>query len=194
MPTPISVLLIEDNRLLRDAIGQLLASEPDVSLVGAVASGEAALRESHAKQAQVVLVDLGLKDDDSVRLVRDLKRTAPDVRVIVMDLFPVHEDVVELVKAGVSGFILKDATPADFVNTIRAVAGGSRVLPPPLTDSLFSQIARQAAGRGPRAVLDAARLTQRERQGGDLGGGGVGNKERAQRLDIATHPGKSQLD
>src|SRR2546429_5133604 len=168
MPIPISVLLIEDNRLLRDAIGQRLASQPAVSLLGAVASGEAALRESHATPAQVVLVDLGLKDDDSVRLVRELKRTAPHVRVIAMDLFPVHEDVVELVKAGVSGFILKDATPADLVNTIRAVAGGSHVLPPPLTDSLFSQIARQAARRGPRAVLEAARLTQRERQAIDL--------------------------
>ncbi len=190
---PIAVLLIEDNRLLRDAIAHLLASQPDVVLVGAAASGEAALRDSHATTAQVVLLDLGLKDDDSVRLVRELKRTAPDVRVIAMDLFPVHEDVVELVKAGVSGFILKDATPADFMNTIRAVAGGSHVLPPPLTDSLFSQIARQAAGRGTRAVIDAVRLTQRERQVIDLIGEGLSNKEIAQRLHIATHTVKSHV-
>src|SRR3989449_9796547 len=103
MPPHTRVLLIEHNRLLRDAITLLLAAQPDVALVGAVASGEAALRESHAKNAQVVLVDLGLKDDDSARVVRELKRTAPDVRIIAMDLFPVHEDVVELVKAGVSG-------------------------------------------------------------------------------------------
>ncbi len=193
MHTPISVVLIEDNRLLRDAIAHLLASQPDGVLVGAAASGEAALRDAHATQAQVVLLDLGLKDDDSVRLVRELKQTAPDVRVIAMDLFPVHEDVVELVKAGVSGFILKDATPADFMNTIRAVAGGSHVLPPPLTDSLFSQIARQAAGRGSRAVIDAVRLTQRERQVIDLIGEGLSNKEIAQRLHIATHTIKSHV-
>jgi len=191
--TPISVVLIEDNRLLRDAIAQLLASQPDVVLVGAAASDQAALRESDAKHAQVVLVDLGLKDDDSVRLVRDLKRTAPDMRVIAMDLFPVHEDVVELVKAGVSGFILKDATPADFVNTIRAVAAGSHVLPPPLTDSLFSQIAREAAGRGTRAMIAAVRLTQRERQVIDLIGEGLSNKEIALRLHIATHTVKSHV-
>ena len=193
MPAPISVVLIEDNRLLRDAIAQLLASQPDVALVGAAASGEAALRASDARHAQVVLVDLGLKDDDSVRLVRDLKRTAPDMRVIAMDLFPVHEDVVELVKAGVSGFILKDATPADFVNTIRAVAAGSHVLPPPLTDSLLSQIARETAGRGTRAAIDAVRLTQRERQVIDLIGEGLSNKEIAQRLHIATHTVKSHV-
>jgi len=109
-----------------------------------------------------------------------------------MDLFPVHEDVVELVEAGVSGFILKDATPADFMNTIRAVAGGSHVLPPPLTDSLFSQIARQAAGRGTRAVIDAVRLTQRERQVIDLIGEGLSNKEIAHRLHIATHTVKAR--
>jgi len=186
MPAPISVVLIEDNRLLRDAIAQLLASQPDVALVGAAASGEAALRASDARHAQVVLVDLGLKDDDSVRLVRDLKRTAPDMRVIAMDLFPVHEDVVELVKAGVSGFILKDATPADFVNTIRAVAAGSHVLPPPLT-------AREAAGRGTRAMIAAVRLTQRERQVIDLIGEGLSNKEIALRLHIATHTVKSHV-
>jgi DNA-binding NarL/FixJ family response regulator len=189
----IAVLLIEDNRLLRDAIAQLLASQPDIALVGAAASGEAALRESRDKTTHVVLVDLGLKDDDSVRLVRELKKATPDVRVIAMDLFPVHEDVVELVEAGVSGFILKDATPADFMNTIRAVAGGSHVLPPPLTDSLFSQIARQAAGRGTRAVIDAVRLTQRERQVIDLIGEGLSNKEIAHRLHIATHTVKSHV-
>ena len=193
MPTPIPVLLIEDNRLLRDAITQLLAAQPDVAVVGAVASGEAALRESHAKNAHVVLVDLGLKDGDSTRVVRELKRMAPDVRVIAMDLFPVHEDVVALVKAGVSGFILKDATPTDFVDTIRAVAGGSNVLPPPMTESLFSQIARQTAGRGPRAVIEAVRLTQRERQVIDLIGEGLSNKEIAQRLHIATHTVKSHV-
>jgi DNA-binding NarL/FixJ family response regulator len=193
MPAQIAVLLIEDNRLLRDAIALLLASQPDVVLVGAAASGAAALREFHAKRAQVVLVDLGLKDDDSVRLVRDLKRAAPDVRIIAMDLFPVHEDVVELVKVGVSGFLLKDATPADFMHTIRAVAGGSHVLPPSLTDSLFSQIAREAAGRGSRAVIDAVRLTQREREVIDLIGEGLSNKEIAQRLHIATHTVKSHV-
>lgn len=193
MHAQIAVLLIEDNRLLRDAIAQLLASQPDVALVGAAASGEAALRESRDKTTHVVLVDLGLKDDDSVRLVRELKKATPDVRVIAMDLFPVHEDVVELVEAGVSGFILKDATPADFMNTIRAVAGGSHVLPPPLTDSLFSQIARQAAGRGTRAVIDAVRLTQRERQVIDLIGEGLSNKEIAHRLHIATHTVKSHV-
>ena len=193
MHAQIAVLLIEDNRLLRDAIAQLLASQPDIALVGAAASGEAALRESHDKTTHVVLVDLGLKDDDSVRLVRELKKATPDVRVIAMDLFPVHEDVVELVEAGVSGFILKDATPADFMNTIRAVARGSHVLPPPLTDSLFSQIARQAAGRGTRAVIDAVRLTQRERQVIDLIGEGLSNKEIAHRLHIATHTVKSHV-
>ena len=156
-----------------------------MAVVAAVASGEAALREGHVARAQVVLLDLGLEDDDSPRVIRELKRIAPDVRVIAMDLLPIHEDIVQLVKAGVAGFILKDATPADFVNTIRAVAGGSHVLPPPLTGSLFSQIASQAAGRGARDVIDAVRLTRRERQVIDLIGKGLSNKEIAQRLHIA---------
>jgi two-component system response regulator DevR len=193
MATPIAVLLIEDNRLLRDALRRLLEAQPDVAVVAAVASGEAALREAHVARAQVALVDLGLEDDDSPRVIRELKRIAPDVRVIAMDLLPIHEHIVQLVKAGVAGFILKDATPADFVNTIRAVAGGSHVLPPPLTGSLFSQIASRATGRGARDVIDAVRLTRRERQVIDLIGEGLSNKEIAQRLHIATHTVKSHV-
>ena len=193
MPSHVSVVLIEDNRLLRDAIAQLLRAQPDIDVVATAATGETALQEPSARQAQVVLLDLGLKDEDSWRLIRQLKQAIPDVRVIAMDLLPVQEDVVELVKAGVSGFILKDATPADFVATIRTVAGGANVLPPPLTGSLFSQIAQRAVGRGKRDVMAAVRLTRRERQVIELIGECLSNREIAEQLYIATYTVKSHV-
>ena len=110
-----------------------------------------------------------------------------------MDLLPVHEDIVEFVNAGVSGFILKDATFEDLVSTIRSVADGAHVLPPEMTSSLFSQIAKEAVVRGKAAALECVRMTAREREVIDLIGEGLSNKEIAARLTIATHTVKSHV-
>jgi DNA-binding NarL/FixJ family response regulator len=117
----------------------------------------------------------------------------PGSKVIVMDLLPIHEDIVEFVNAGVSGFIMKDATLDDLARTIRSVAEGVNVLPPQMTGSLFSQIARDAVSRGRPEVLESVRMTPRERQVIDLIAEGLGNKEIASRLHIATHTVKSHV-
>jgi DNA-binding NarL/FixJ family response regulator len=92
----------------------------------------------------------------------------------------------------VSGFVLKDATFDEFVSTIRAVAGGAKVLPSRMTDSLFSQIAKTADTRSVRDTEDV-RMTRREREVIELIGEGLSNKEIAQRLNIATHTVKSHV-
>jgi DNA-binding NarL/FixJ family response regulator len=97
------------------------------------------------------------------------------------------------VRAGASGFIMKDASFDDFFATIRAVAGGAEVLPQALTNSLFSQIARNAAGGSKVGVMEAVRLTNRERQVIELLGEGLSNKEIGTRLHIAVHTVKSHV-
>jgi DNA-binding NarL/FixJ family response regulator len=105
----------------------------------------------------------------------------------------VQEDVADYVRAGASGFVMKDASFDDFIRTIRAVAGGAEVLPPALTNSLFSQIAANAT-RGSRArVMESVRLTSRERQVVDLLAEGLSNKQIATRLHIAIHTVKSHV-
>jgi len=111
----------------------------------------------------------------------------------VMDLLPVREDIAEFVQAGVSGFIMKDATLEDLVHAIRSVADGAHVLPPQMTGTLFSQIARDAVAKGRPEALDAVRMTQREREVIELIADGLSNKEMAQRLSIATHTVKSHV-
>src|SRR2546427_8283770 len=96
---------------------------------------------------ELVLVDAALGDHDSHRLVAQIKDAAPGVRIIVMDLLPAPEDVHDFVTAGASGFIAKDATLDEFVDTIRAVASGTDVLPAALTATLFSHIAKLAEAR-----------------------------------------------
>jgi DNA-binding NarL/FixJ family response regulator len=110
-----------------------------------------------------------------------------------MDLIPMNEDIVQFVNAGVSGFVLKDATFDEFVATIRSVAAGGKVLPPRMAESLFSQIASAAATHGREHVLEDVRMTKREREVIELIGEGLSNKEIAQRLNIAAHTVKSHV-
>lgn len=187
----ISIALIEDNRLVRDGIATLLQQLPDLTVVAATPRGDVAkLKEV---KPHVVLLDLGLRKGDSLRVAETLRTEIPETRVIVMDLLPVHEDVAEFVHAGVSGFIMKDATLDDLVRTIRTVAEGAPVLPPEMTATLFSQIARDAITAGRPKVLDSVRMTRREREVIALIAEGLSNKEIAAQLHIATHTVKSHV-
>jgi len=187
----ISVALIEDNRLVREGITALLSQLPDLKVVAGASSADTAVfREA---KPQVVLLDLGLQSGDSLRLAVQVKVDFPDSKVIVMDLLPVHEDIMDFVNAGVSGFIMKDATVDDLVSTIRSVAGGAHVLPPQMTSSLFSQIAKDAIAKGRPEVLDSVRMTPREREVINLIAEGLGNKEIAARINVATHTVKSHV-
>jgi DNA-binding NarL/FixJ family response regulator len=187
----ISVALIEDNRLVREGIAALLSQTEDFRVVATASTGDTELLKE--AQPDVILLDVGLWDDDSLRLAGSVGTDYPNSRVIIMDLLPIHEDIIDFVNAGVSGFILKDATFEDMVNTIRAVAQGANVLPSELTTSLFSQIARDCVARGRAVALEAVRMTAREREVINLIGEGLSNKEIAERLDIATHTVKSHV-
>lgn len=187
----ISVAVIEDNRLVREGIAALLNQHPDLKVVaGSAGIDTAALR---AAKPHVILLDLGLGQGDSLRVAEQVRREFPDAKVIAMDLLPAQEDIMQFVNIGVSGFIMKDATLDDLVNTIRAVAQGTQVLPPQMTGSLFSQIAKDAVAKGRPEALDAVRMTPREREVIDLIAEGLGNKEIADRLRIATHTVKSHV-
>jgi DNA-binding NarL/FixJ family response regulator len=187
----ISVALIEDNRLVREGIAALLNQHPDLKVVAGNSNGDTALLRK--VNPQVVLLDLGLRNGDSLRIAQQVRRDFPESKVIVMDLLPVHEDIVEFVHVGVSGFIMKDATLDDLVTTIRSVAEGAHVLPPQMTGSLFSQIARDAVTKGRPDVLESVRMTPREREVINLIAEGLSNKEIASTLHIATHTVKSHV-
>jgi DNA-binding NarL/FixJ family response regulator len=186
-------LVIEDNRLVRDGLAALLGGHPDLKVVAAAESATAGLAHMRETKPDVVLVDAALGNGDSHRLVRDLKSEGPKARVIVMDLLPVQEDVIAFVRAGANGFIVKDATIDEFVRTIRSVSKGADVVPQSLTGTLLSHIADQAMSRKGPSVLQAVRMTKRERQITDLIAEGMSNKEIAQRLNIAIYTVKSHV-
>lgn len=189
----ISVFVIEDNRQLRDGIVKLLNAHPDMRVVAAVGSPDVALPRIQETRPRVVLVDAGLRARDSHRLVGGVGKTAPEVRVIVMELLPAQEDVTEFVRAGASGFILKGATTDEVMKTIRSVAAGREVLPLTLARTLVAHLVRYAAGRPAPEVVRAVRMTKREREVTDLISQGLSNKEIAERLYLSTSTIKSHV-
>jgi len=190
----IRILLIEDNRLLREGIAELLKKQPDMNVVTTVGNGENILALIDKQKPNLVLLDLGLRSQNSLRIVKLVKKNHPEVKIIVMDLIPLQADVFEFVQAGVSGFMLKDISVAEFLKTIRDVNEGLQILPPHLTGSLFSQIVEHALNGLPKTVIDeSVRMTKRERQVIELIANGDTNKEIAQKLHLSTYTVKSHV-
>lgn len=190
---PIALVLIDDNRLLREGITAAIRSQTDFTVLAASADVEEALRKVREAMPDIVLVDFGLANHDSLSLTAAVHQEVPAARLIVMGLSPLQQDVAAFVRAGASGFLMKDASFEDFFCTIRRVAAGEEVLPAVLTNSLFAQIAKNAAGGDTAQVLESVRLTSREREVVALLGDGFSNKEIAKELHIAVHTVKSHV-
>jgi len=189
----IRLLLIEDNRLLRDGIFSILKAYRDIVIIAASGDGKNSLAKIQQLKPNIVLLDLGLRSQNSLHVVEIVKKEFPQAKIIVMDLAPVQADILQYVKAGANGFILKDASLNDFLITIRTVAKGSTVLPPLLVDSLFSQIVDHAVREGKSGLKDAIQMTMREREVIQFLGEGMSNREIGQKIRISTYTVKSHI-
>lgn len=190
----IKIILIEDNRLLREGIAALLKKQADMKVVATVGNGENILELIAKLSPDIILLDLGLRSQNSLQIVKLIKSNFKEIKIIVMDLIPLQEDVFEFVRAGVSGFMLKDISTIEFLKTIRSVHKGANILPPHLTGSLFSQIINHAInGLTNNVINDSVQMTKRERQVIELIANGDTNKEIAQKLHLSTYTVKSHV-
>jgi len=171
----------------------MINGQADMKVTAAMGSSDDILLKIKTMKPHVILLDLGLLSENGLSLTGSVKENFPDVRVIGTDLIPTQVDVVQLVQAGVSGFILKDATISDFLGTVRSVARGEKVLPPPLTDSLFSHVAGHVLRKRNGTPNNAVPMTKRESEIIALIAEGMTNKEIASRLNVATSTVKSNV-
>src|SRR5688572_27109639 len=114
MNKPISIVLIEDNRMLREGLASLIREQPGFQVLAASANILEALQKVRDAKPRIVLVDFGLQNHDSLRLTATLRGEVPEAKVIVMGLLPLHEDIADFVRAGASGFVMKDASLEEF--------------------------------------------------------------------------------
>lgn len=196
-PREILVALVDDNRISRDAHVRLLNAEPGVTVISAEATLSVTMLTD--EQPDVVLVEVGRSEVVSLRAALTTRTALPDASVVITDVKVHNEDIADYVKAGVSGFILKDATHEELVDTVRAVADGSHVLPDELTSPLFVQIAAEGIeleieSDGPKVRANVSvSLSVREKEVIALLREGLGNKAIAARLYISTHTVKTHV-
>ncbi len=187
----IKLLIIEDNRLLRDGIIGMLKKQHDIDIIAA--SGNSTFAKIRQIKPNIILLDLGLQNHNSLSVVEFVKKDFPNAKVIIMDIAPVQGDINLFVKAGASGFIMKDATLEELLTTIHEVAEGANVIPPNLTESLLSKIIEHALKGGKIKLKEAVRMTKREREVIGLIGDGLSNKEIGQKLHVSTFTIKSHI-
>ncbi|MFF3557210.1 response regulator transcription factor [Streptomyces tsukubensis] len=191
---PIRVLLADDQQLVRASFALLLSSAPDMRVVGEAADGAEAVERARAERADVVVMDLRMPRLDGIEATR---RIAADedlsgVRVLVLTTYDTDEYVVEALRAGASGFLVKDTRPADLLAAIRTVAAGDALLSPGPTAKLIARVL--AAPVAPLSGRSGpADLTGRERQVLALVAGGLNNAEIAETLSLSPLTAKTHV-
>ncbi|HHY58715.1 MAG TPA: response regulator transcription factor [Chloroflexi bacterium] len=185
MTVKIRVLLVDDQRLMRDGLRTLLELEEDLVVAGEAESGETALRAFADLQPDVVLMDVRMPGMDGVEATRRMRARWPEARVIILTTFDDDEYVFEGLRAGAQGYLLKAISGAELANAIRMVMAGGALIDPAVTRKVVAEFARLAPpARAPDAGL-AEPLAERELAILRLVAHGLSNREIAQRLLLA---------
>ena len=189
----IRLLLIEDNKLLREGILSIL--EPYKDIVANATSGDHknTLLKIQQLESNLVLLDMGLRNQNSLDIVKMVKREFSKIKVVVMDLAPAQDDILNFIEAGANGFIFKDASLNDLIITIRKVANGATVIPTLLIDSLFSKIVGQSLREHRPKIKNALKMTKHERVVIRFLLDGITNKEISQQMQISIFTVKSNI-
>lgn len=138
----IRVLLVDDHPVVREGLRGMLEAEPDLTVVGEAGSGEEAVAQARVVSADVILMDLRMRDLDGVGATQRILAETPRTRVVVLTTYETDADILRAVEAGASGYLLKDASRADLANAIRAAARGETVLAPSVAGRLVNQVRR----------------------------------------------------
>jgi DNA-binding NarL/FixJ family response regulator len=190
--TIIRVILVDDERLILDGLRKILSVEPDIEVVAEASNGMDAIRAARAVQPHVVVMDVKMPVLDGVATTRRLRAEQPGTRILMLTTFDLDEYVFEGLRAGATGYILKDATGSQIVEGIRAAARGESSLQPSVAARVIAEFVRL-----PPAITSLAQpsepLSQREREILHLVARGLSNRDIADRLIITENTVKRHM-
>lgn len=191
---PVRVLVVDDQPVVRAGFAAIVDAEPDLTVVGEAGDGASAVVLAGRLAPDVVLMDIRMPDMDGLTATGLLTRSERPPRVLVLTTFDLDSYVYEALRAGASGFLLKDALPAELLTGIRVVAAGEAMLAPAVTRRLIDVFAGDAPAP-PAATADLLdALTPREREVLSLVAAGLANAEIADRLGVATGTVKTHVN
>jgi DNA-binding NarL/FixJ family response regulator len=189
----IRVLLADDQGLVRAGFRALLDAEHDVEVAGEASDGRQAVELTRTLRPDVVLMDIRMPGVDGLAATREIAadRALAGVRIVILTTFEIDDYVFEALRAGASGFLVKDTEPVDLIAAVRLVAGGEALLSPSVTRRVIEEFSLRAKEPPPSGELDE--LTEREREVMALVGSGLSNEEIADRLVVSPATAKTHV-
>ncbi|MFJ9041846.1 response regulator [Streptomyces sp. NPDC102406] len=191
---PLTVLLVDDEPLVRAGLRAVLEAQADIDVVGEAADGAAVIPLVRQLRPDVIVMDVRMPLMDGIEATRTVLRTVPDPpKIVVVTTFENDEYVYGALRAGADGFLLKRARPAEIVHAVRLVAEGDSLLFPAAVRHLASAYGREHGNTAARAAMERAALTEREGEVLRLMAQGLSNAEIAARLVLGTETVKSHV-
>jgi DNA-binding NarL/FixJ family response regulator len=190
---PVRIVIADDHEVVRSGFAELLDTQPDFAVVGTAANGQQAVELSRERSPDVVLMDIRMPGMDGIEATRQLASDGSrSPRVLVLTTFDLDEYVYDALRAGASGFLLKDVTAERLIEAVRIIAAGDALLAPGVTRRLISEFAQRPAAR-PQPVPAFGELTPRETEVLGLVAEGLSNPEIAARLVVTEETVKTHV-
>ncbi len=191
MQDRIRVVIVDDHPLVREGLRKVLALDEEIEVIDEAGDGQGAINVARSLKPDIVLMDINMPGTNGIEATRVIKREMPSVGVIALTIHEEEEYILELVRAGVSGYVLKDIPPSRLIETIKTVAKGDSVIDPSITNKVLGEINRLSRHR--RGKEEWEKITEREMDVLKLMSQGCSNKEIARSLSISEKTVKNHI-
>jgi DNA-binding NarL/FixJ family response regulator len=190
---PIRVLVVDDHALFRRGLEMVLAQEPDIEVVGEAGDGAEAVERAEELLPDVVLMDIRMPRRSGIEACTAIKDVVPSAQIIMLTISDEEADLYEAIKAGATGYLLKEISIDEVATAIRAVAGGQSLISPSMASKLISEFAQLVKRDDDRQQVPAPRLTERELEVLRLVARGMNNRDIARQLFISENTVKNHI-
>ena len=195
VPDPIRVLVVDDHALFRRGLEMVLAEEPDIELVGEASDGAEAVEKAGEALPDVVLMDIRMPKSSGIEACRAMKEVSPSAKIVMLTISDEEGDLFEAIRAGASGYLLKDIPYDEVADVVRAVHGGQSLINPSMAAKLLTEFAALARHDGEERAeqVPAPKLTDREMEVLRLVARGMNNRDIAKELFISENTVKNHV-